>query len=413
MVSDLKYIGSCILIATLLISNSLIAQDEPPKEPKVIVIVPKEEYQYVPAERPEDIKVMRVIVNEEYDEVEDLYLPFMQTVRKILNAYDIEVVGGYAENYDATLNIIASGAATSKSWNTIVGRLSRYSGAELQGEVSLQFLDETIFIRQFKTKEEFGFLDGVPLDSYKKPNEAPFYEAFWKLNSFPITLVEMACEFWDMQKLTPFIQDENASLRRIVAVTLEKKDWQPLDKQQRTDFLISKHDWAEVSKIKGLAAQSIIDLLKDEDADVREGAAQVLGDLNNKLAIDTLIAVLGKDESSEVKAQAAKSLGKLGAKAAIAPLVAALGDHILRDNASVALKQIKDPRSTELLINFLNSILENSDTPTSYIKIAAETLSEVGGRKAKKELNNLLSKEDLRPEYRVVIQETLDQLEKE
>jgi len=93
------------------------------------------------------------------------------------------------------------------------------------------------------------------------------------------------------------------------------------------------------------AIPALIAALKDKDDDVREHAAESLGEIGAVVAIPNLTATLG-DESPKVRRDAVRSLGQLGsaAKSAIAAIEKLLGDkeEIVRDAAKTALRQI-DP----------------------------------------------------------------------
>ena len=93
------------------------------------------------------------------------------------------------------------------------------------------------------------------------------------------------------------------------------------------------------------ATPALIAALKDKDDDVREHAAESLGDIGAVAAVPNLIATLD-DHSPQVRRDAVRSLGQLGpaAKPAIAAIEKLLGDkeEIVRDAAKIALRRI-DP----------------------------------------------------------------------
>ena len=107
-------------------------------------------------------------------------------------------------------------------------------------------------------------------------------------------------------------------------------------------------------KIGAPAMEPLIAALKDKDSkdsDVRQAAAEALGEIKDPRAVEPLIAAL-KDEDSDVRAAAAYALGEIKDPRAVEPLIAALkdGDSDVRKAAAKALGEIKDPRAVEPLI---------------------------------------------------------------
>ncbi|MEK9148574.1 MAG: HEAT repeat domain-containing protein, partial [Candidatus Desantisbacteria bacterium] len=102
-------------------------------------------------------------------------------------------------------------------------------------------------------------------------------------------------------------------------------------------------------KVKGL-----IGALGDKDKDVREKAADALGQIGDKTATKPLIKALG-DEDSYVRGQAACALGQIGDKTATKPLIKALGDEdgYVRGKAAEALGMIGDKEAVQPLIKAL------------------------------------------------------------
>ena len=70
----------------------------------------------------------------------------------------------------------------------------------------------------------------------------------------------------------------------------------------------------EKKNVKGL-----IKALRDKDSDVREEAAEALGEIGDKRAVEPLIQAL-KDEDLKVRVKAAIALSRIGDERAIKPL---------------------------------------------------------------------------------------------
>jgi len=74
------------------------------------------------------------------------------------------------------------------------------------------------------------------------------------------------------------------------------------------------------------AVSSLVESLKDEDAEARRGAAWSLGIIGDTRAVEFLLQSM-KDTDCEVRAFAAEALGRIGDSRAIEPLTSALKDE--------------------------------------------------------------------------------------
>jgi Leucine-rich repeat (LRR) protein len=124
--------------------------------------------------------------------------------------------------------------------------------------------------------------------------------------------------------------------------------------------------------------EPLIDAVKDENPDVREAAAYLLGTIADRRAVNPLIKALG-DSEKEVRWAAAFALGEIKDPRAIAPLTAALYDYdnLVRDNAATALKlinyELKLKENYEAVVHFSDPNLERKiraaiGKPTGQIK---------------------------------------------
>jgi HEAT repeat protein len=99
----------------------------------------------------------------------------------------------------------------------------------------------------------------------------------------------------------------------------------------------------KLERIGRPAVPTLIDALKDEDPDIRETAARILGNLGPQAdqAVPALTAAL-KDPDRGVSVQAAIALGKIGprAKAAVPALFEALQDPRVHEASMKALERI-------------------------------------------------------------------------
>ena len=127
-----------------------------------------------------------------------------------------------------------------------------------------------------------------------------------------------------VEALIQALKDEVDSVRYEAAVALERLGWKPGDDTEKARYLIAKREWGDLAGLGGSAVESLIQVLKDEDRDVRTGAAEALRKIGEP-AVDPLIKAL-KDENSDalVREVAAECLGEIGDARAVEPLIQAL-----------------------------------------------------------------------------------------
>ncbi|MBD3286241.1 hypothetical protein GF359_06875 [candidate division WOR-3 bacterium] len=105
-------------------------------------------------------------------------------------------------------------------------------------------------------------------------------------------------------------------------------------------------------------------LKKDEYWDVREAAAEALGKIGDPAAVRNLLKALENDENGNVKGAAAEALGKIGDDKAVDPLIEALDNKSdeARRGAALALGKIGDTTAVGPLI----IALEDEDSRVRY-----------------------------------------------
>jgi len=115
------------------------------------------------------------------------------------------------------------------------------------------------------------------------------------------------------------------------------------DKEVRNDISEGFVFFAE--EIGDPAIKRLIKALKDDNWRLRQHAAWILGNTEDKRAVEPLIQAL-KDENSDVRMQAAWALGDFNDKRAVEPLVQALHDENkeVREAVTEALDRIKIKR---------------------------------------------------------------------
>ncbi len=137
------------------------------------------------------------------------------------------------------------------------------------------------------------------------------------------------------------------------------------------DERVSSVSAGELCDIGEPAVDPLIKALKDDNPQVRSLAAQDLGIIGNKKAINSLVEAL-KDPVPEVRMNAAFSLGELQATEAVEPLIELLND----ENEQVvsytitSLGMLKDPRATEPLCEVIKRddviVIPDSDSIVHY-----------------------------------------------
>lgn len=152
-------------------------------------------------------------------------------------------------------------------------------------------------------------------------------------------------------------------------------------------------------RARGRDVETLLGDLKDErDSTLRREAAQTLGRLGDRRAVDPLITAL-KDEDPGARMWATEALGNLRDARAVEPLISALKDEAsnVRLEAAKALGKLGDARAVEPLI----VAFEDEDShPTdaidrwSYRATLARTLGELGDARAVDSLASALRRDD-------------------
>jgi len=177
--------------------------------------------------------------------------------------------------------------------------------------------------------------------------------------------------------------------------------------------------WTAVRGLKekgGSATKGLIQALNEDDIAIRIGAAYVLGSIPDNVATLALTGALA-DEEVDVRVRAAEALGKIGDTDAVSALICALEDSskIVRERAFLALVHIGQPaikplvktlesRGEALVARWMASrtlvsigepavdeLIIALDHPAWDVRLrTAETLGQIGDRRAVKPLTRLL-----------------------
>ncbi len=184
-----------------------------------------------------------------------------------------------------------------------------------------------------------------------------------------------------VEPLIDSLKDENNDIQRLAAEALGK-----IGSKKAVEVLKNYHSaihkgflFAHIGKNKidsEKAVEPLIQALKDADSFVRWNAADALGKIGSEKAVEPLIQAL-KDVDSSVRWNAADALGKIGSERVVEPLIQALKDvdSSVRWNAADALGKIGSERVVEPLIQALK------DTNFSVRWNAADALGKISGEK--------------------------------
>jgi HEAT repeat protein len=151
----------------------------------------------------------------------------------------------------------------------------------------------------------------------------------------------------------------------LVAALIEWKDYDLRDFAGRA-----------LVKIGTPAVDALITTLKDLNVNVRASAAQVLGNIADRRAVEPLLALLS--DAYVIRKSAVEALGKLGDARAVVPLIAELNNpqSDIRKPAAEALGKIGDTRAVDPLI----AALKDPDREVHHAAIGA--LGEIMDRRS-------------------------------
>jgi hypothetical protein len=145
-----------------------------------------------------------------------------------------------------------------------------------------------------------------------------------------------------------------------------------------TKILQRKKDDRIVNKLDDRIVNRLIDLLKHEDQEIIQIAAEALGNMREVRAVESLIPLL-KHREDFVHREAVIALGKIGDRRAIEPLIVSLNSshsHVAHQ-AAIALGKIGDVRAVEPLIAFMDRTYERK-----WLVGIAEALVRIGDGRA-------------------------------
>jgi HEAT repeat protein len=136
------------------------------------------------------------------------------------------------------------------------------------------------------------------------------------------------------------------------------------------------------------AVSYLLQVLDNQDSDVRQSAAKGLGEIGSDAAIPRLIQALEEDESSDVRGSITTALGKIGSDAVIPSLLQTLTntdeEYGVRLNAAIFLGRVGNETVIPALIEFLFT-----DSLEGWMSAAA-ALSQIASKQTITELSEAL-----------------------
>ncbi|MDI6720349.1 MAG: HEAT repeat domain-containing protein [Methanomicrobiales archaeon] len=169
-------------------------------------------------------------------------------------------------------------------------------------------------------------------------------------------------------------EEQNTLIRTVVDKTLKFRQSAAIRSGEEGDVRNHPEITARIRSLRRERSHAdLVRGLKSSNPDIRNTAAERLGELGDPQAVNLLAEALD-DPDPGVRWKAAEALGKLGAPA-VDPLLIALrgGDVDVRWKAAVALGDIGDPRAIAPLADLL-------DDEDRYVRTrAADALGRIGG----------------------------------
>lgn len=141
------------------------------------------------------------------------------------------------------------------------------------------------------------------------------------------------------------------------------------------------------------ACATLLPLLKDKSAYVREETAYALGKTKNLKAVEPLILILRKDKSIEARGAAAHALGQIGdikAQDALIDAIRKRKNIFLESAAAYALGVVKSKKAVPILISVLKDIKRYPDVHRN----TAWALGEIGDASAVELLKSYAASDD-------------------
>ncbi len=203
--------------------------------------------------------------------------------------------------------------------------------------------------------------------------------------------------------LTTLLNDEDGNVRKSVILALDNLGWYPDNQEDGASYwaIYNENEWEIPFDLDSASVTQLITALYHPETEVRQAAAQKLGQAGDPRAVEPLIIALKDNDLDEgVHQSAVEALGKIG-EPAVEPLIATLKDRNFPSSYAIdALGQIGEPAVEPLIAAFMDE-----DFPSAY---AALALGEIGDLRAVEPLIAALKDKD--KARRTAVAEALGQI---
>lgn len=250
----------------------------------------------------QDIQTVKVVIKQSYKDAPKVSLPLKDIIKKWLQYASITIVPEDATEYDATLTVKVNGEALAGNYTS--GKL--YSGVLVNGFIQLEDLQGQAIETRVRYKKE---PPQTATDNLKTPDKAPFEDALGEIN-FRLAIV--MTKAFGIQPVLQALEDQDKNLRagailclgntrdpRYLELLLHKLSDTSYNVHLATVTALDTIDqqWRESELIKKTFPQ-FIEALQSNDPFVRETAAWILRELKDPRAIEPLVQALGDVDRS-------------------------------------------------------------------------------------------------------------------
>ncbi len=204
-----------------------------------------------------------------------------------------------------------------------------------------------------------------------------------------------------VEPLRTLLNDEDGNVRKSVILALDNLGWYPANQKDGASYWAIHGEWEIPFELDSMSVTQLITVLYHPESEMRQAAAQKLGQDGDPRAVEPLIVALKDNDLDEgVHQSAVEALGKIG-EPAVEPLIATLKDRNFPSSYAIeALGQIGEPAVEPLIAAFMDE-----DFPSAY---AALALGEIGDLRAVEPLIAALKDKD--KARRTAVAEALGQI---
>jgi HEAT repeat protein len=181
-----------------------------------------------------------------------------------------------------------------------------------------------------------------------------------------------------VEPLLATLKDHDKDIREPAAAVLDQLGWRPGNDESSAWYCIVMHQWDQCSEIGAPAVEPLIAII-GIDADARPAARKALVKIGTP-AVEPLIAAL-QNNNKDVRQDAATILGQFGDERALEPLIALLNDSY--SGARIAAVEALGSLGDERILEPLGAVLIDNNKDVRLM--AANALEKIGWHPEKDE----------------------------